>query len=352
MIMKHPTQASPMKTNRFVTFGEVLLRMSTPRHERFSQASSFNIIYGGTECNVAVSLANFGISAEWVGSVPDNDIGRALLNSVRSRSVIVDNVLIRGGRLGLYFLEIGVSVRPSKVVYDREGSAFSQLKPGEIDWDTIFKNKSWFHFSGISAAVSASCADVCAEATEAAKRAGLIVSCDINYRSTLWSRSECRRTMEPLMEGVDVLLGGLEDAYICLGIEPGNSHGASIDYEAGEECLQKLHDRFKFSHIGLTMRAGEYADDNRIAAVYMEKGEIYRGRSIHLQGMTDRIGGGDAFTAGVIFCNMNERSGDWTVNFGVGASALAHTIHGDFNLATEDEIVSLLMENNAGRVKR
>lgn len=343
-----------MAGKRVVTFGEVLLRLATPRHERFTQARQYEAIYGGTECNVAVALSQYGVDAAWVSALPDNEMGRACVDFIRQYGVDTSHVVRQGPRLGVYFIEMGASVRASKVVYDRADSSFANLKPGDIDWDSALEGRDWFHFTGISAAVSSSAADVCREATAAAKKKGLTVSCDLNYRAALWSPEECQEVMRPMMENVDVLLGGREDAAICLGVSAADTPGAGgLDYEACEKVIDKLRDEFGFSQVGLTLRSGQFADDNELSASYFDGSEPVRGQATRVRGMVDRIGGGDAFSAGVIYGNLVGWDSQRTVNFGVAANAMAHTFHGDFNLASLDEIEALAGGSGAaGRVRR
>ena len=336
---------------RVITFGEVLMRNASPRHERFTQARQWEVIYGGTESNVAVALAHFGVDAAFVTAFPPNEVGQAAANYVRQYGVDTSEIIWRGDRLGLYFLEIGASVRPSKVVYDRKGSAFSELRPGDIDWQTVFDGADWFHFTGISAAVSESAAAVCAEAAAAAHAAGLTVSCDLNYRSALWSPDEARKVMRPLMANVDVLLGGREDADLCLDVKTPNTPGAGgLDHEACEKTITSLIAEFGFSKVGLTLRQGEFADFNDVSACYWDGSASLRGRKVELRGIVDRVGGGDAFSAGIIYANLEGWEGQRAVDFAVAGNAIAHTFHGDFNLASVEEVENIAL--GGGRVQR
>ncbi len=337
---------------RFVCFGEVLLRLTAPRNERFTQARSLDLVYGGTECNVAVSLAKFGVETEWIGAVPDNDIGLATLEYVRAYGVGVRNVVKKGTRMGLYFLEMGSSHRPSRVIYDRAGSAFASLKSGDLNWRRILNGASWFHFSGISAAVSPSTALICQEAARNAKEEGLTVSCDLNYRSFLWNAEEAQRTMVPLMENVDVLLGGREDALICLGAGKRVKDKQGIDQYACEEVIKELQERFGISRIGLTMREADSATENRIAGSYFDGKRVHFSPAIPISDIVDRIGGGDAFASGVIYGELCGWEGKKTVDFASAANALAHTIHGDFNLSSLEEVKAATKSPEGGRVRR
>ncbi len=338
---------------QIVTFGEVLLRLTTPRHERFVQARQFDLIYGGTECNVAVALSQWGMQASHVTAVPDNDIGQACVSYIRQFGVDTSLVQRRPGRQGLYFLETGASVRASKVVYDRAGSAFSLLKPGVFDWKAIFQGRNWFHFTGISAAVSDGAAATCSEATTAAHAAGLTVSCDLNYRSALWTPERARSVMRPLMKHVDVLLGGREDADKCLGVSvQGTSHGPSLDYASTEQVALKLKEEFGFRKVALTMRAGDYADENEVSAALYDGRTTLRGKRILIRGMVDRVGGGDAFAAGIIYGEHQGWDAQRALDFAVASGAIKHTVHGDFNIASVAEIEAVAAGGAAGRVQR
>ena len=336
---------------RVVTFGEVLMRNAAPRHERFTQARQWELIYGGTESNVAVALAHFGVDAAFVTAFPPNELGQAAANYVRQYGVDTSQVLWRGDRLGLYFLETGGSVRPSKVIYDRKGSSFSELRPGDIDWQTVFDGADWFHFTGISAAVAESTTAVCGEAAAAAQASGLTVSCDLNYRSALWSPDEARKVMRPLMANVDVLLGGREDADLCLDVKTPDTPGAGgLDHEACEKTIEALIGEFGFSKVGLTLRQGEFADFNDVSACYWGGSKSHRGRAVELRGMVDRVGGGDAFSAAIIYANLEGWGGQRAVDFAVAANAIAHTFHGDFNLASVEEVEQIAL--GGGRIQR
>ena len=336
---------------RVITFGEVLMRNAAPRHERFTQARQWELIYGGTESNVAVALAHFGVDAAFVTAFPPNELGQAAANYVRQYGVDTSQVLWRGDRLGLYFLETGGSVRPSKVIYDRKGSSFSELRPGDIDWESVFDGADWFHFTGISAAVAESTTAVCGEAAAAAQASGLTVSCDLNYRSALWSPDEARKVMRPLMANVDVLLGGREDADLCLDVKTPDTPGAGgLDHEACEKTIEALIGEFGFSKVGLTLRQGEFADFNDVSGCYWDGSKSHRGRAVELRGMVDRVGGGDAFSAAIIYANLEGWGGQRAVDFAVAANAIAHTFHGDFNLASVEEVEQIAL--GGGRIQR
>ena len=336
---------------KVITFGEVMMRMSAPRNERFTQARHWDVIYGGAECNVAVALSHFGVDAAFVSAFPDNDLGQAAINYIRQYGVDTSRVIRRGSRLGLNFLEPGASVRSSKVIYDRAGSSFSELSPGDIDWASALNGADWFHFTGISPAVSESARAVCAEAVCAAKDAGLTVSCDLNYRSALWSPDEAREAMRPLMANVDVLIGGLEDADLCLDVRVERTPaGDGMGHEACEEAIAGLVEQFGFSRVGLTLRRGKFADSNDVSACYMDGSGFRRGCVMELRGMVDRVGGGDAFAAGIIYGNLLDWDGQRTVDFAVASGGVAHTFHGDFGLASAAEVEQAI--GGGGRMLR
>jgi 2-dehydro-3-deoxygluconokinase len=339
---------------KVVTFGEIMLRLATPRRERFTQAREFEVTYGGGECNVAVSLVHFGVDATFVTAIPDNDIGQACINYVRQFGVDTSQILRQGKRLGIYFLESGAAMRASKVVYDRAGSSIAEIKTGTVDWEKVFKGADWFHFTGITPAVSKSAAEVCAEASEAAAHLGLTVSADMNYRKNLWSPAEAQATMKPLMKHVDVAIGNEEDAEKCLGVaaEGVDVTTGEINPEAYRPVLQTLADNFGFKKIGITLRESQSADDNDWSAIYYDGGKISTGRKYAVR-IVDRVGGGDAFSAGIIYGNLQSGwSAQQVLDFAVASSAMAHTFHGDFNLVTVKEVMAVAGGDVSGRVQR
>ena len=337
-----------------VTFGEIMLRLATMRRERFTQAREFEVTYGGGECNVAVSLANFGIESIYVTAVPDNDIGQACINYVRQWGVDTSEILRQGQRLGTYYLENGASMRASKVIYDRAASSIAELKPGEIDWERIFDGKDWFHFTGITPAVSESAASACDEAAATAKSMGLTVSADMNYRKNLWSPAEAQAVMRPMMKHVDIAIGNEEDAEMSLGVTPEgvDVESGEIDATAYEPVVNRLVEEFDFKQVGITLRESQSADDNDWSALYFDGSETLMASKYSVR-IVDRVGGGDAFSAGIIYGNLQD---GWTstqvLDFAAAASALAHTFHGDFNLVSVSEVMSVAGGNVSGRVQR
>ena len=337
-----------------VTFGEIMLRFATMRRERFTQAREFEVTYGGGECNVAVSLAHFGIDAAFVSAVPDNDIGQACINYVRQWGVDTSEILRQGKRLGTYYLENGAAMRASKVVYDRAASSIAEIQPGDVDWGRVFDGKDWFHFTGITPAISESAAAACDEAARIAKQMGLTVSADMNYRKNLWSPAEAQEVMRPMMQHVDIAIGNEEDAEMSLGIaaEGVDVTSGEIDASAYEPVVSRLVDEFGFKQVGITLRESQSADDNDWSAIYYDGAEILLGRKYPVR-IVDRVGGGDAFSAGLIYGNLQP---DWSsrqrLDFAVASSALAHTFHGDFNLVTVSEVMSVAGGDTSGRVQR
>ena len=337
-----------------VTFGEIMLRLATNRRERFTQAREFEVTYGGGECNVAVSLANFGFESIYVTALPDNDIGQACINYVRQWGVDTSEIVRQGQRLGTYYLENGAAMRASKVIYDRAASSIAELQPGEIDWERIFDGKDWFHFTGITPAISKSAAQACDEAASIAKSMGLTVSADMNYRKNLWSPAEAQAVMRPMMKYVDVAIGNEEDAEMSLGVAPEGVDVTSgeIDATAYEPVVNRLVEEFEFEQVGITLRESQSADDNDWSAIYYDGNEILMAPKYSVR-IVDRVGGGDAFSAGLIYGNLQDGwTSAQTLEFAAAASALAHTFHGDFNLVSVSEVMSVAGGNISGRVQR
>lgn len=338
---------------KVITFGEVMMRLVPPRRERFTQAREFEATYGGGECNVAVSLAHFGVDSYFVSAVPANEIGQACVNYIRQWGVDTSHVLRRGSRLGIYFLENGASMRASKVIYDRAASAIAELGPGEVDWDSVFDGKDWYHFTGITPAISAAAAQTTAEAAKAARKAGLTISCDFNYRKNLWGPAEAQATMKPLMEYVDVAIGNEEDAENSLGVkaEGVDVTSGELDPEAYRPVVDTLVEQFGFKEVGITLRESQSADFNDWSAIYWDGSETLLGRKYPVN-IVDRVGGGDAFAAGIIYGHAQGMSSRETLDFAVASSALAHTFHGDFNLVSASEVMSVAGGDTSGRVQR
>lgn len=338
---------------KVVTFGEIMLRLSPPGYQRFVQAESFDVVYGGGEANVAVSLANYGLDSYFVTKVPKHEIGQAAVNHLRRFGVNTEYIARGGDRLGIYFLEMGASQRPSKVVYDRANSAISQVKPGEFDWDKIFAGADWFHFTGITPALGDGAAEVTLEAVKAAKTKGIKVSADLNYRKKLWTPEKANRVMSGLMEYVDIAIGNEEDAEKVFGIKAASTDitTGKLNEEGYREVAKELADRFGFEKVAITLRESISASDNNWSALLYDGREAYRSR-IYKVHIVDRVGGGDSFAGGLIYSLLSGKSTREALEFAVAASCLKHTIFGDFNLVSTAEVETLAGGDASGRVQR
>ena len=326
-----------------VTFGEAMLRLTPPGFQRLEQARSLELQVGGGELNVAVGAARLGLATRWVSRLPDNALGRVIANRAREHGVDLSRLLWTGeDRAGLYFAELGAAPRASGVLYDRTGSAFSHITPGMVDWAAAFEGARWFHTSGITPALSNSAAATTAEALAAAKQAGLTVSYDLNYRSKLWSPQQARAVQEPLLQHVDVLITTEEDTRVVLGIESGA--GAlfdRIDAESFAAVARAIHDRFDVRAVALTLRANPRVWLNSWSALLFVHGKVFRAPRYEVE-IVDRIGAGDAFSAGLIFARLRGDDWDSALRLATAVSALKHTIPGDFSLATLEEVERVL----------
>ena len=325
-------------SKKVVTLGEIMLRLSTPGYERFVQAESFDAIYGGGEANVAVSLANYGFDAYYVTKLPKHEIGQAAVNALR-RYGVNTNYIVRGGeRVGIYYSETGASARPSKVIYDRSNSAIAEAKADEFDFDEIFKGAAWFHTSGITPAIS---------------KAGAEISIDLNYRAKLWSPEEAQAVMKDLMQYVDVCIGNEEDASLCLGFTPKGLDVTSgkLDVEGYHEIFKQMKEEFGFDMIASSLRESYSASDNGWSALIYDGKDFHKAPKYDLR-IVDRVGGGDSFAAGLITGLLDGKSPADALDFGVAASALKHTIKGDFNHMSRDEVENLVGGDASGRVQR
>ena len=342
-----------MKT---VTFGEIMLRLSPPRKRRFVQADRFDAIYGGGEANVAISLANYGCESHFASKIPENPIGQACLNHLRRYGVATDYLARGGERLGIYFLEYGASQRGSKVVYDRAHSAVNDLAPAEIDWQKAFDGADWFHWTGITPALSEGPRRVLRAALDAARNAGVTVSCDLNYRGKLWSVEEARETMRPLMEHVDVCIANEEDADRSLGLKAEGTHveAGQLDEEGYFRLAETLKDKMDFDKVAITLRESFSASKNGWSAVLHDEEECREPQrsSRYEIDLVDRVGGGDSFAAGLIYGLWAKSDTRAALEFAVAASCLKQTIPGDQNLATVEEVEALAEGPGSGRVKR
>ncbi len=344
---------------KVITFGEIMLRLSTPGYLRFSQARQFDATFGGGEANVAVSLANFGVDVGFVTRFPDNDIARSCIRDLRSYGVDTGSCITGGDRLGIYFLETGAVARPSKVVYDRAGSSIATIEPGMIDWDKVLEGAEWFHWTGITPALSQGAADVCLEAVRAANRLGLTVSCDLNYRKNLWKYGKkASEVMPALVEGCDIILGNEEDADKVFGIKPEGfdvtATAGSIDQGRFRSVAEQLMTRFpRAKKVIITLRGSINANHNTWGGVLFDGSTLYESPRYDITHIVDRVGGGDSFMGGLIYGLMTYKGDDQrALNFAVAASCLKHTIFGDFNQVTVAEVENLMKGDGSGRVSR
>ncbi len=336
-----------------------MLRLATPGNMRFGQADTFSATYGGGEANVAVSLANYGIPVSYVTRLPQNDIAVACVRELRKYGVGTDHILYGGERMGIYYLETGAVARGSKVIYDRAYSSLSQITPGMIDWDSVFEGAGWFHWTGITPALSRGAADVCLEAIRAANRLGIKVSCDLNYRKNLWKYGKTASEIMPqLVSGCDVILGNEEDADKVFGIRPQHfdvtATQGKVDAASFESVCRQLMERFpKVQKVVITLRGSVNANHNTWSGVLWDGSTLYRAPVYDITHIVDRVGGGDAFMGGLIY-GLLTYPGDpaRALHFAVAASSLKHTIYGDYNLVTVAEVEHLMEGDASGRVSR
>lgn len=344
--------------SKVVTFGEIMLRLATPEHLRFRQARSFNATFGGGEANVAVSLANYGIDVDYVTRLPQNDLGAACAAELRSFGVGTSNIVYGGERLGIYYLETGAVARPSKVVYDRAHSSAATVERSMIDWEQVLAGADWFHWTGITPAISASAAEVCLDACRAANRLGVKVSCDLNYRKNLWKYGKTAAEVMPaLVECCDVILGNEEDAEKVFGIKPEGFDAAStqgeVDAAAFRSVCTQLMARFpRAKKVVITLRGSINADHNTWGGVLFDGETLYRSPRYDITDIVDRVGGGDSFMGGLIYGLLTYDDDQRALNFAAAASALKHTIYGDFNMVSVAEVENLMKGDGSGRVAR
>lgn len=338
---------------KVVTFGEIMLRLAPEGYYRFVQADSFGATYGGGEANVAVSLANYGFDASFVTKLPEHEIGQAAVNSLRKYGVDTSFIVRGGDRLGIYFLEKGASQRPSKVIYDRAGSSIAMAGRDDFKWYEIFADAEWFHFTGITPALNDEVAAICLDACKAAKKAGLIISCDLNYRNKLWSKEKAGRVMGELCKYVDVCIANEEDAADVFGIKAADTDVAKgeVNREGYKEVARQLAERFGFSKVAITLRESVSANDNKWSAMLYDREDYYFSKK-YLMHIVDRVGGGDSFGGGLICACLNGYDPQSTIEFAVAASCLKHSIEGDFNMVTIDEVLRLAGGDTSGRVQR
>ncbi len=348
-----------MESNKnVVTFGEIMLRLTPPGFKRFSQADTFEVIYGGGESNVAVSLANYGIDVDFVTRLPDNDLGECALMEMRKRNVGTSRIIRGGDRLGIYFLEMGAISRGSKVVYDRAHSAMAEIKPGMIDWKEVFAGTKWFHWTGITPAISQGAADATLEALKVASEMGITISTDLNYRKNLWQYGKkSDEVMPQLVEYCDIILGNEEDSEKHFDIHPEGvdvKHGDTIDAKAYISVGQQLMKKFpKCKKAIITLRGSISASHNSWSGVLYDGNKLYESPTYQITHIVDRVGGGDSFMGGLIYGLLTYPDDDQhALDFAVAASALKHTIYGDANLSSLDEVKKLMTGDASGRVSR
>ena len=338
---------------KVVTFGELMIRLQPYNYERFVQADHLEFTFGGGEANVAVSLANFGVDAAYVTKLPAHAIGQAAVNSLRRYGVDTSMIVRGGDRVGIYFNEKGASQRPSVCIYDRAHSAIAEASASDFNWDKIFEGTEWFHFTGITPALGPNLVEICREACKAAKARGVKISCDLNYRGKLWTRAQAREAMTDLCKYVDVCISNEEDAKDVFGIEAEATDITSgeLNKEGYKSVARQLMDRFGFRMVAITLRESKSAFDNDWSAMLYDGKDYCFSKLYHLH-IVDRIGGGDSFGAGLIYSLLNGYSTQGAVEFAVAASALKHSIEGDYNMVTVAEVEKLAGGDGSGRVQR
>ncbi|MDE5820891.1 MAG: sugar kinase [Paramuribaculum sp.] len=339
--------------SKIITLGEMMLRLSPAGCNRFVQVDSFDVIWGGGEANVAVSCANYGHDAFFVSKLPNHEIGQAAVNALRRYGVCTDYIARGGNRVGIYYCETGASMRPSKVIYDRANSAIAEANPEDFDFDAIMEGADWFHWSGITPAISDKAAELTRLACEAAKRKGVTVSCDLNFRKKLWTKEKAQSIMRPLMQYVDVCIGNEEDAELCLGFKPAaDIENGVTDASGYKEIFKAMAAEFGFKYVASTLRESFSATHNGWKAMIFNGEEFYESKRYDINPIIDRVGGGDSFSGGLIHGLLTMSNQGEALEFAVAASALKQTIPGDFNLVSADEVKALAGGSANGRVQR
>jgi 2-dehydro-3-deoxygluconokinase len=338
---------------KVITFGEIMLRLAPEGYYRFFQNDRMQATFGGGEANVAVSLAHYGVDTAFVTKLPVHAIGQAAVDSLRRYGVDTTTILRGGDRIGIYFLEKGASQRGSVCIYDRANSAFQQSQPCEFDWDSIFAGADWFHFTGITPALGENLVYTCLDACKAAKERNITISCDLNYRGRLWARNKARAAMSELCKYVDVCISNEEDAKDVFGIEAENTdiYSGKLNKEGYCSVARQLMEQFGFQKVAITLRTSISASDNDWAALLYDGENFCFSKEYHLH-IVDRVGGGDSFGGGLIYALRAGMSTQAAVDFAVAASALKHSIEGDYNLCTTDEVLKLADGDASGRVQR
>lgn len=338
---------------RVITFGEIMLRLAPEGYYRFVQAEKYGATYGGGEANVAVSLANYGLDAAFVTKLPAHEIGQAGVNSLRKYGVDTSCIVRGGDRVGIYYLEKGASQRPSKVIYDRAGSSIAAATTEDFDWDTIFEGADWFHFTGITPALGDNVTAICLEACKAAQARNITVSCDLNYRNKLWSKEKAGEVMGELCQYVDVCIANEEDASDVFGIKAADTDvtKGEVNHEGYKDVAKQLADRFGFSKVAITLRESISANDNNWSAMLYDGSDYYFSKKYSMH-IVDRVGGGDSFGGGLIYACLDDKKPQDIIEFAVAASCLKHSIEGDFNMVSVDEVSKLAGGDGSGRVQR
>lgn len=342
-----------MTGKKIITFGELMLRLAPEGYQRFVQADSLGATFGGGEANVCVSLANYGFNAAFVSRLPAHEIGQAGVNALRKYGVDTSYIARGGERVGIYYLEKGASQRPSKVIYDRAGSSLSTASSEDFCWKEIFADADWFHFTGITPALNDTLADLCLMACQAAKEAGVTISCDLNYRNKLWSKQKAGEVMGNLCQYVDVCIANEEDAADVFNIRSlgTNVTAGTVNHEGYKDVAKQLKERFGFSKVAITLRESISANDNDWSAMLYDGADFYFSRKYHMH-IVDRVGGGDSFGGGLIAASLMGYEPQKLIDFAVAASCLKHSIEGDFNLVSLDEVLKLAGGDASGRVQR
>ncbi|NLM44219.1 MAG: sugar kinase [Clostridiales bacterium] len=338
---------------KFVTFGEIMLRLSPIGYERFVQAKQFNVFFAGGEANVAASLANYGKDSYYVTKLPAHEIGQAAINEMRRFGIKTDYVVRGGDRIGVYYCERGASQRPSKVIYDRAASSIAEAKREDFDWKKIFEGAEWFHFTGITPALSDNCIDITRDALIAAKEAGVTISCDLNYRKKLWTTEKAGKVMSELVKYCDVLIANEEDAEKVFGIKAEKSDvtEGKLSDEGYKAVAKELYDRFNLKYAAITLRESYSASINGWSGMLYDGENYYKSKKYDIH-IVDRVGGGDSFCGGLIYGLSSGMDNQSALEFAAAASCLKHTIEGDFNMMSVDEVMTLMKGDASGRVQR
>ena len=338
---------------KYITFGEIMMRLSPAGYERFVQSNQFNVFYGGGEANVSISLANYGLNSYYVTKLPAHEIGQAAINELRRFGVGTGHIVRGGDRVGIYFCEKGASQRPSKVIYDRAGSAIAEAGREDFDWKNIFEGAVWFHFTGITPALSDNCIGIILDALNAAREAGVTVSVDLNYRKKLWTREKAHRVMSELVEYCDVVIANEEDAEKVFDIkaEGTDTLKGRLSYDGYKEVAKELFDRFALKYVAVTLRESFSASDNGWSGLLYDGENFYISKKYNVH-IVDRVGGGDSFCGGLIYGLSTGMDNQTALEFAAAASCLKHTVDGDFNLMSVDEVMNLVKGDASGRVQR